>query len=240
MNKKDFEKKLNGYLKKIDIWLNEEQVDKFYKYMELLIEWNEKMNLTAIIEPDDIILKHFVDSLTIEKYIKKEAELIDVGTGAGFPGIPLKIYRKDIEIVLLDSLNKRIIFLDEVIKYLELDKIKTIHSRAEDIGMDEGYREKFDIATSRAVANLSTLSEYLIPLVDVGGKIVSMKGPIVEEEVECAKKAISVLGGEIEKTDVFDLPNTDMKRTNIVIKKVKNTPVKYPRKSGIPTKEPIQ
>ena len=159
MEIKEFREILMEYLKTMDIKLNDEQIQKFYKYMELLLEWNEKINLTAIIEPKEIILKHFVDSLTIAKYIKEKDRLIDVGTGAGFPGIPLKIYREDIEITLVDSLNKRINFLNEVIEELNLSNIETVHSRAEELGKNKKYRERFDIATSRAVANLSTLSE---------------------------------------------------------------------------------
>lgn len=164
MEIKEFREILMEYLKTMDIKLNDEQIQKFYKYMELLLEWNEKINLTAIIEPKEIILKHFVDSLTIAKYIKEKDRLIDVGTGAGFPGIPLKIYREDIEITLVDSLNKRINFLNEVIEELNLSNIETVHSRAEELGKNKKYRERFDIATSRAVANLSTLSEYLVPV----------------------------------------------------------------------------
>lgn len=219
--------------------MDKEQVLQFYQYMQLLIEWNKKMNLTAIIEPHEIILKHFVDSLTMEKYLQEGATLVDVGTGAGFPGIPLKICRKDIKIVLVDSLNKRLNFLNEVIQKLKLDKIETVHSRAEELGRNKEYREKFDIATSRAVANLATLSEYLIPFVKKEGKCICMKGSNVEEELENSKKAIQILGGKIIKMDSFFLPQTEIKRNIIVIKKIERTPVKYPRKPGLPAKEPI-
>ena len=207
--------------------------------MNLLIEWNKKINLTAITEPNEIILKHFVDSLTISKYISDGTRVVDVGTGAGFPGIPLKIYRQDIEITLLDSLQKRINFLDEVIKELNLEKIEIIHSRVEDFGKDKRYREKFDIATSRAVANLATLSEYLLPLVKVGGKVISMKGSLIEEELENSKNAIKILGGKIEKVDEFNLPNSDISRNIVLIDKIKETPNKYPRKAGEPSKKPL-
>ena len=229
-----------NYLKEINIVLNEEQIEQFYKYMKLLIEWNEKINLTAITKPEEIILKHFVDSLTIAKYIKSEETLIDMGTGAGFPGIPLKIYKKDLKITLVDSLNKRIKFLNEVIEQLNLEKIETIHARAEEFGKNKKYREKFDISTSRAVANLSTLSEYLIPLVRVNGKVISMKGQEIEEEVKRAQKAIQILGGKIVKQESFNLPKSDNKRNIIIIEKIKSTPAKYPRKPGTPAKEPIQ
>lgn len=235
-----FEEILNKHLKEINIELKKEQTEKFYKYMNLLLEWNEKINLTAITEPEEVILKHFVDSLTISKYIEKGTKLIDMGTGAGFPGIPLKILRDDIEITLADSLNKRINFLNEVIKELNLKNIQTVHTRAEEFGKNKKYRESFDIATSRAVANLSTLSEYLIPLVKPSGKTICMKGLEIKEEVEMAKKAIEILGGKIEQEESFNLPNSDMKRNVIIIKKVKNTPAKYPRKPGMPAKEPIK
>ena len=235
-----FEEIINKYLKEINIELKKEQTEKFYKYMNLLLEWNEKINLTAITEPEEVILKHFVDSLTISKYIEKGSKLVDMGTGAGFPGIPLKILREDIEITLADSLNKRINFLNEVIKELNLKNIQTVHTRAEEFGKNKKYRESFDIATSRAVANLSTLSEYLIPLVKPNGKVICMKGSEVKEEVEMAKKAIEILGGKIEQKESFNLPNSDMKRNVIIIKKVKNTPAKYPRKPGMPAKEPIR
>lgn len=235
-----FEEILNKHLKEINIELKKEQTEKFYKYMNLLLEWNEKINLTAITEPEEVILKHFVDSLTISKYIEKDSKLVDMGTGAGFPGIPLKILRDDIEITLADSLNKRINFLNEVIKELNLKNIQTVHTRAEEFGKNKKYRESFDIATSRAVANLSTLSEYLIPLVKPSGKTICMKGSEIKEEVEMARKAIEILGGKIEQEESFNLPNSDMKRNVIIIKKVKNTPAKYPRKPGMPAKEPIR
>jgi len=240
MELEKFSEIFTDYLKEINIVLNEEQVEQFYKYMNLLIEWNEKINLTAITKPEEIILKHFVDSLTIAKYIKKEETLVDMGTGAGFPGIPLKIYKKDLKVTLVDSLNKRIKFLNEVIEQLNLEKIETIHARAEEFGKNKKYREKFDISTSRAVANLSTLSEYLIPLVKVNGKVISMKGQEVQEEVKQAQKAIQILGGKIVEKASFNLPKSDNKRNIIIIEKIKNTPAKYPRKPGTPAKEPIQ
>ncbi len=237
---KEFGEKLKQQSKELDILLNEEQIKQFYKYMNLLIEWNQKINLTAITEPEEIIQKHFVDSITIEKYLNKNAEIIDVGTGAGFPGIPLKIIRPDLKITLLDSLNKRVNFLNNVIENLELSSIYSIHARVEEFGKVSQYREKFDVATSRAVANLATLSEYLIPLVKQGGYAISMKGSEVNEEIEQSKKAINILGGKIEKVDTFKLPQSDITRNIIVIKKEKQTPNKYPRKPGTPTKEPIK
>ena len=198
MEKQEFEQKIKTYADEIEIVLNEQQIHQFYQYMELLLEWNEKINLTAITNPEEIIVKHFIDSLTIAKYVKENARLIDVGTGAGFPGIPLKIIREDIEITLLDSLNKRVNFLNEVIHELKLSKIQAVHSRVEDFAKDKKNRESFDYATSRAVANLSTLSEYLIPLVKIGGNAISMKGSEVDEEMKQSQKAICLLGGKIE------------------------------------------
>ena len=239
MELKDFKEVFNNYLENLNISLNEEQIEKFYKYMNLLIEWNEKINLTAIIKPEEIILKHFIDCLTIEKYIEKNSKVIDVGTGAGFPGIPLKIVREDLEITLVDSLNKRLVFLNEVIANLKLENINVIHSRAEELGKNKNYREKFDVATSRAVANLSTLSEYLIPFVKINGKCISMKSAYINEEVNKAKNAIKILGGKIVSKDIFNLPKSDLGRSVIVIEKVKNTPKNFPRKPGTPAKEPI-
>ena len=197
------------------------------------------MNLTGITEPKEVILKHFIDSLTILKYINENGSVIDVGTGAGFPGIPLKIVEDSLEITLLDSLNKRINFLNEVIENISLDKTKTIHGRAEDFGQDAAYREKYDVAVSRAVAPLNILLEYMLPFVKVGGKCICMKGSNCDEEIENAKNAIEILGGKIEKTEKFNLPNSDNNRTILVIKKTKKTSVQYPRKAGIPTKNPL-
>ena len=212
---------------------------QFEKYQNLLLEWNEKINLTAITNEDEIILKHFVDSLTISKYIKEGETIVDVGTGAGFPGIPIKISRSDIDVTLVDSLNKRILFLQDIIEKLELKKVSTLHYRAEEFGQNKKYRESFDVATSRAVANLSTLVEYLLPLVKVGGICICMKGSEIKEELENSKKAIKILGGEIEKIEEFTLPDSDIKRNIVVIKKINSTPNKYPRKSGTPSKDPL-
>ncbi len=239
MEFEEFKREFEKYLAKMNISLLKEQYGQFYAYMELLIEWNEKMNLTAITEPKEIILKHFVDSLTIAKYVEEGKSIIDMGTGAGFPGIPIKIYRKDVKAVLADSLNKRIKFLDEVIDKLKLENVETIHCRAEELGKNKQYREKFDYATSRAVANLSTLSEYLMPFVKLNGKCIFMKTIEVEEELEKAKKAIKTLGGKIEKVDKFEIPESDLGRSIIIVKKEKITPSKFPRKPGTPAKEPL-
>ena len=240
MNKEEFKKVFMEYAKKIDIDINEEQINKFYDYMNLLIEWNKKINLTAITDYNEIILKHFVDSLTINKCIKENKYVVDVGTGAGFPGIPLKIIRDDINIVLVDSLNKRINFLNEVIKELNLKNIETVHARAEEFGRNKKYRQKFDVATSRAVANLSTLSEYMIPLVKINGRCICMKGKEIKEELKDSLNAIKVLGGKVENVEEFELADNDINRSIIYILKEKDTPNKYPRKAGTPSKDPIK
>lgn len=237
--KEDFENKLQNLSKEINVLLNEEQLDKFYKYMNLLLEWNEKMNLTAITDEDGIILKHFVDSLTVLEYLKDAKSIIDVGTGAGFPGIPISIMNSDKNIVLMDSLNKRINFLNDVVEKLNLDNVRTVHSRAEDLGQNNMYRQMYDVVISRAVANLTTLVEYMLPLTKIGGMCICMKGQEIVDEIKNSEYAIELLGGEIETIDEFCLPNSEMKRNIIIIRKIKNTDRKYPRKAGMPSKEPI-
>lgn len=235
----EFKQYFINMLEKINLMLDDKQIEDFYCYMNELIEWNKNINLTAITEEKEIIQKHFIDSLTIFKYLNKNDKIIDVGTGAGFPGIPLKIADETLDITLLDSLNKRILFLDNVIEKLKLNNIKTIHSRVEDAAINPQYREKYDIATSRAVAQLNVLLEYLLPLVKVGGKCICMKGGNVEEELENSKKALEILGGKVEKIESFELPNSDIKRNIIIIKKVSHTPKAYPRKAGTPSKKPL-
>ena len=197
MEFEEFSDLMNKYSNEINIAFNEKQLEQFYKYMNLLIEWNEKINLTAIIEPNEIIIKHFIDSITINKYIKEGSTLVDIGTGAGFPGIPIKILRPDIKVTLVDSLNKRIGFLNEVIKNLKLREIECIHARVEEFGKNKKCRESFDYVTSRAVANLTVLSEYMIPLSKLNGKCICMKGSDIKQEIEDSKNAIKILGGEI-------------------------------------------
>ncbi len=218
---------------------NNEEKELFEKYMQLLLEWNEKINLTAITKKEDIILKHFIDSETILPFIGDGSKVIDVGTGAGLPGIPMKILNNSLDITLMDSLNKRINFLNEVINELKLEKIEAIHSRAEELGRNEKYREKYDVAVSRAVANLSTLLEYMMPFVKIGGKCICMKGPNVQKELKRAEKAIKELGGELEKVYNFVLPNSDIERNIIIIRKKQKINFKYPRKAGTPGKEPL-
>ncbi|WP_291569894.1 16S rRNA (guanine(527)-N(7))-methyltransferase RsmG [Clostridium sp. UBA4548] len=222
--------------------LNEDKYNKFIKYKELIKEWNEKINLTAITEDDEIIQKHFIDSIKVFKCeeLKNAKKIIDIGTGGGFPGIPMKIINPASKIVLLDSLNKRINFLNEVIRELGLENIDTIHGRAEDFAQEIKYREKFDAAVSRAVANLAVLSEFCLPYVKVGGYFVALKGPAIDEEMKDAKNAIKLLGGEVERILKVDIEGSDLNHNLVVIKKIKDTPKKYPRKAGMVTKNPLK
>lgn len=240
MEKEEFFQKLYEKAENIGIIINEEQLEKFYKYMNLLLEWNEKINLTAITEPNDIILKHFIDSITINKYIEENGYVIDIGSGAGFPGIPLKILNSNANFVLVDSLNKRIMFLNEVKTKIELENIDCIHARVEELAVKKEYREKFDIITSRAVARLNILLEYMLPFLNLGGKCICMKGPNIEEEINDSKKALEILGGKIEKVEKIILPDSDIERNIVIIKKVYETPKSYPRKAGVPEKKPIK
>lgn len=239
MKEEEFNGKMKESLKELNIELSEKQLNQFYNYMNILIEWNKVMNLTNITEPEEIIQKHFVDSLTVLKSIKENDSIIDIGTGAGFPGIPIKIAFPETKITLLDSLNKRIKFLEEVINKLKLKNIETIHGRAEEVAHNKKYREKYDIAIARAVAPLNVLSEYLLPFVKIGGYAICMKGIKGKEEAVEGKNAIKILGGEITNSREFNLPNTEMARTIIEIEKIKNTEKKYPRKAGTPTKMPL-
>ena len=239
MELKEFSIKLKALAEKINVELTENNIENFYKYMNLLIEWNNKMNLTAIIEPNDIILKHFIDCLVIDKYIKNDSTIIDVGTGAGFPGVPLSFVNEKSNFTLMDTLNKRIKFLDEVVHITNSKNIKNIHARAEELAKNKDYREKFDFATSRAVASLNVLLEYMLPFVKVNGYCICMKGSNVKDELDNAKNALNILGGIIEDVIEFDLPDTDIGRSIVIIKKIKQTPNKYPRKAGTPSKKPL-
>lgn len=238
MEYNNFKEELLYKMKKIDIELTEKQVKQFYNYMNLLIEWNNKINLTAITEPKEIILKHFVDCATINKFID-ENKVLDIGTGAGFPGIPLKIINEDLEITLADSLNKRIKFLDIVIETLELNKIETIHARAEELAKNKKYRQSYDIVVSRAVAALNVLLEYTTPFIKVGGKVICMKGNNVEEEIKESKNAIKILGTKLLPVEKVVLPDTEITRNIITVEKIKNTPAKYPRKAGTDRKSVV-
>lgn len=225
----------------IQVNLSDLQIEQLNKYYELLVEKNKVMNLTTIVDYDDVIIKHFLDSALICKAVDIDNvnTVIDVGTGAGFPGLVLKIVFPKLKVTLLDSLNKRIKFLDEVIECLNLEDIETIHSRAEDAGMNDLYREKFDMCVSRAVANLSSLSEYCIPFIKRNGYFVSYKADGCDEEINSSKRAITILGCEIENVVDVNLPETDIARKFILIHKITNTSKKYPRKAGLPTKEPL-
>lgn len=240
----EFCEKLKRELSLLSINLEKNQIDKFYDYFEILIEWNKVMNLTTITETDEVISKHFVDSLSLIKIVEdldtEVYSMIDVGTGAGFPGIPLKIVFPQLQITLMDSLNKRVNFLNEVIEKLGLQGISAIHGRAEDLGRDVKHREQYDLCVSRAVANLSTLSEYCMPFVKVGGSFIPYKSGKIEEELTEAKHAVFLLGGKIERTERFLLPGTEAERSLIKIVKTNGISKKYPRKAGLPSKEPLK
>ena len=240
--KKDFSQ-LKEDLNEFGIELTAETEEQFLLYYNMLIEWNSFMNLTAITDFDEVLKKHFTDSVSLIRAIpdlgEKKYRIIDIGTGAGFPGIPLKIVFPNISVVLLDSLNKRVNFLKEVISKLQLTDITAVHGRAEDFAKNKEYRESFDLCVSRAVANLATLSEYCLPFVKKNGRFISYKSEKVSEEFEISGKAISVLGGEYENQVTFELPDSDIYRNLFIIKKKSATPGKYPRKAGLPSKEPI-
>ncbi|MGM9979412.1 MAG: 16S rRNA (guanine(527)-N(7))-methyltransferase RsmG [Clostridium sp.] len=226
----------------VGMCLSKEQYDKFMKYMRLIQEWNEKVNLTAITEDEEIVKKHFIDCIKAYKSdeLKKAETIIDVGTGAGFPGIPIAIMDENKKVTLLDSLNKRINFLNLVISELGLKNVKTIHSRAEDGARTKELREKFDIATSRAVANMAVLSEFCLPYVKVGGSLVALKGPAIEEELEGSRNAIGVLGGKLKNIIEVKIEETDLNHNIVIVNKIKECPTNYPRKAGIVNKKPIK
>ncbi|HKL11443.1 MAG TPA: 16S rRNA (guanine(527)-N(7))-methyltransferase RsmG [Clostridia bacterium] len=234
-------KLLSTGLKSMGIESSEEIEESFEKYMDLLLEWNDKMNLTAITDENEIIAKHFLDSATCLSIdgISEAERLIDVGTGAGFPGIPLRILTNKGKWVLADSLAKRVGFLNRAIDSLGLEDIVAVHSRAEDLGRDKNLRETFDVAVSRAVANLAVLSEYCLPLLSVGGIFLAMKGPKAQEELEDAKLAIEVLGGKVKGRVSVKNSYLESRHEIIVVEKVRNTPKKYPRRPGTPSKNPI-
>ncbi len=234
--------KFKNATEKLNIELTDEQYNKYVKYYEMLVEKNKVMNLTGITEFDEVVLKHFVDSLSVVKVmdLKEINSMIDVGTGAGFPGIPLKIAFPHLKVVLLDSLKKRLLFLDEVIEELGLENIETVHGRCEDFGRNEGYREKFELCASRAVANMSVLSELCLPFVEVGGTFIAYKAGNSDEEIKESLNAVKTLGGNIEKVTNFTLPDSNIERVFVKVVKEKTTPMKFPRKAGTPSKEPIK
>lgn len=235
----DLRNLLKQGVKEFGAELQDVQVQQLLQYKDILLEWNKKINLTAIEEDRDVIIKHYIDSLSILPFLEdKDRKMIDIGTGAGFPGIPVKIAYGSLDITLLDSLDKRVKFLTEVINSLQLKGIKAVHGRAEDFGVRLEFREKFDIAVARAVAALPVLLEYCLPFVKVGGIFIAMKGSSTEE-VDNAKKALEVLGGRIEDIKEFTLPFSDMRRNVVLVRKLRQTPTKYPRKAGKPSKEPL-
>lgn len=234
--------RLQSKAEQLGIRLSEKQLEQFQCYYERLIEKNKVMNLTAITEYEEVVDKHFVDSILLGsvKELSGKKRVIDVGTGAGFPGIPLKIVYPELEITLLDSLNKRVKFLNEVIEELGLTGIQAVHSRAEDLAQDAAHRQQYDICVSRAVANLSTLSEYCIPFVKQGGYFISYKSTQIEEELKQAKKAVQVLGGTLEQVETVQIPGTTIERQFVMIRKTGTTPKKFPRKAGTASKTPIE
>lgn len=219
-----------------------DKYDKFMLYKDLIQDWNNKINLTAITEDDEIVKKHFIDCIKCFRFegIRTSASIIDVGTGAGFPGIPIKIMAQDKKVTLLDSLNKRVSFLNEVISSLNLDNIQAIHGRAEEMSRKNEFRERFDIAISRAVANMTVLAELCIPYVKIGGYFIAMKGPSVDEELSEAKNAIGTLGGKLEQVIKVEIEETDLQHNLVVIKKVRTTPQVYPRKASSISKKPLK
>lgn len=236
-NFEKFEEKLS----QLNLNLTDFMKDQFSIYYDLLYEWNKVMNLTAITEFDEVVEKHFLDSVALGAYLRLENKwrMIDIGTGAGFPGIPLKIMYPDLDVLLADSLNKRIRFLNEVIEKLQLTNICAVHGRAEELAHNKEYREQYDLCVSRAVANLSSLCEYCLPFVKIGGIFVAYKSSNIKEELEQSKKSIQILGGKLRKVDEFQLPDTDYQRSFVFIDKMKSTSKKYPRKAGTPGKHPL-
>lgn len=232
---------LKNACNELNLKIDDNQIDEFLKYKQLLLEWNEKINLTAITDDKEIILKHFVDCLTVCKFIDfNNKTFIDVGTGAGFPALPIKIFCKSSAPTLLDSLNKRINFLKTVGNELNLQNITYVHSRAEDAGQEIAFREKYDFCVSRAVANLSVLAEFDLPFVKVGGYFIALKGPLLDNEIIDANKAITTLGGIIEKVETIKIPFTDIEHKLVFIKKLRQTPKQYPRKAGKVSRNPIK
>lgn len=236
----NLEKFKNG-LQQLHIELSEKQMEQFLQYYEMLVEKNKVMNLTAITEFDEVVEKHFLDSVSLTQQLDlhQPLKVLDLGTGAGFPGIPLKIVFPELEITLMDSLNKRILFLQDVISSLQLENIEAVHGRAEEAARNKKYREGFDLCVSRAVANISTLSEYCLPFVKVGGSFISYKSSTIEDELEDGKKGIAILGGKVKDVYKFTLPDSELQRSFVIIEKEKKTPKAYPRKAGTPSKEPL-
>lgn len=239
MNKDEFKSIFLDEIKKIDVSVNDDMLNKFYTYMKEIIDWNEKVNVTAITDEKMFIVKHFIDSLTVNRFVENKNSVIDIGTGAGFPGIPLKIVNPELKVTLIDSVNKKLNVIRDISEKINLNNLQIIHTRAEDLAIKDEYREKYDVATTRAVSNLSTILEYMLPFVKVGGYAVCMKGPNYKEELDDARNAITVLGGEYQFIETLNI-DEELERNIIIIKKIKETPKKYPRGQGKPLKEPIR
>ena len=239
MELKEFKEIFINESKDLNLEINDKQLELFYHYMNGIIDWNDKINVTAITDEKMFIVKHFVDSLAINKFVAQAKSIIDIGTGGGFPGIPLKIMNYDKKVTLIDSVNKKLNVIRDITKDMDLGELEILHSRAEDLASKQEYRETYDIATTRAVSNFSTILEYMLPFIKVGGYAICMKGPNYTEEFEEAKVAIEVLGGKFDSIERLNVGN-ELERNIIIIKKVKNTPKKFPRGQGKPLKEPIR
>lgn len=222
-----------------NIVLEKQEYEKFYNYMLGIIEWNEKINVTAITDHKEFLVKHLIDSLTINKYIENGKKLIDIGTGAGFPGVPLKLVNENLNVTLIDSINKKLNVIRNVTENMNIENLEIIHTRAEELAQNKEYRERYDYATTRAVSRLYTIVEYMLPFLKIGGKAICMKGDNYEEELKNSKKAIEILGGKIEKVENIKIDG-EIERNIIIISKEKSTPKKYPRGQGKPIKEPIK
>lgn len=239
MDIKEFKIFFEEECKRNNIKCDLEKSEEYYKYMKGIIEWNEKINVTAITDEKEFVVKHIVDSLTISEFARNSNSLIDIGTGAGFPGIPLKIDNENLNVTLIDSVNKKLNVIRSISEEIGLKKLDIIHTRAEDLANNPDYRERFDIATTRAVSRLNTIAEYMLPFLKIGGKAICMKGPNYEEEVEEARKAINILGGKIELVENLIIDG-EYERNIVVIEKIKSTPKQYPRGKSKPVKEPIK
>lgn len=238
MNLEEFEELFKKEISNNNIKVENIDYKKFYIYMKEIIEWNDKINVTAITDEKEFLVKHFIDSLTANSFLEDKKSAIDIGTGAGFPGIPLKIVNPNMKVTLIDSVNKKLNVIREVSGKIGLQNLEIIHTRAEDLALDKNYRESFDYATTRAVSRLNTIVEYMLPFIKLGGKAICMKGPNIDEEVDEAKKAINLLGGKIEKIEKLIIDN-EYERNIIIISKEKFTPKQFPRGRGKPAKEPI-
>ena len=238
MNRKEFDDFFEKELIANNLELNKEKYSKFFEYMNGIIEWNDKINVTAIVEPKMFIVKHFIDSLTVCKHIENKSSVLDIGTGAGFPGVPIKIANENCKITVIDSVNKKLNVIRDLTNKIDIKDIEIIHSRAEDLAYNKDYREKYDVVVTRAVSSLSTILEYMLPFVKLGGVAICMKGPNIEEEILNSKKALNILGGKIERIESLNIDN-ELDRNIIIIRKEKNTPSKYPRNGGKPLKEPL-